>query len=480
MLHYILMTLRLPTRLETLAFVAGFTLMTYELAAARVLAPTVGSSTYVWTSVIGVIIAALSFGFYLGGKAADARKQPRDVVWLLIAVAVLIAYTTLAYPHVLPWLAALEWDVRFQAVMAACALFAPTSFVLGMISPYLAKLNVTSLKTSGSAVANLSMWDAIGGITGTFLTGFLLFGYMGSRAIFALLVVLVLCATVLLRQRWSMRQWVLAVFAVIVALIAPTYAHAVHIDTPSAHYTVFEWESDGTRMRGLAMGPGGVQSGIAVDDPYTPVFWYTSELASLVSRTPERSKILMLGGGTFTLPQQLALRYPQSQIDVVEIDPVLAEVARTYFSYRDPSNVQLIFQDARTYINQTDTQYDIVIVDVYGNTDIPFTFMTAEYGEAVHAATKPSGIVMVNMIAGETGRCAALLGALEAPYRAQFSHRLMKSRELPGATQPHNIIGVYSDNVLRYEGYTELPVQRQEPYTDDFTPAERIRQGCVA
>lgn len=473
------MKLRLPTRLETLAFVAGFTLMTYELAAARVLAPTVGSSTYVWTSVIGVIIAALSFGFYTGGRIADVRNRARDVLWLLLIVAALIAYTTLAYPHVLPWLAGMSLDVRLQAVMAALLLFAPTSFVLGIVSPYLAKLNVTSLKTAGTAVANLSMWDALGGISGTFLTGFFLFGYMGSRAIFTLLVVLVLLSTLLLLERWTFRQGVTATLALLVALLAPTQADAIHIDTPSNHYTVFEWESKGLDLRGLAMGPSGVQSGVALSDPYTPIFWYTMELAQLIEQTPEKRNILMLGGGTFTLPQQMAMRYPKSEIDVVEIDPVLADVAREHFFYTDPPNVNLIFQDARTYSNQTDKQYDIVVVDVYGNTDIPFTFMTKEYGEAVRRITKPGGVVLVNMIAGEKGQCRELLSTLEAPYRAQFDERLMKANAPRGASErPHNIIGVYGDGLPDYQGYEAPEIPVREPYTDDFAPAERIREGC--
>lgn len=473
------MIFRLPTRLETLAFVAGFTLMTYELAAARVLAPTVGSSTYVWTSVIGVIIAALSLGFYAGGRVADVRNRTRDVMWLLVIVAALIAYTTLAYPYILPWLAELALDVRLQAVLAALVLFAPTSFVLGMISPYLAKLNVKSLKTAGSAVANLSMWDALGGISGTFLTGFVLFGYMGSRAIFTLLVVLVLLSTLLLLERWTFRQGTIAALALVVALVAPTRADAIHIDTPSNHYTVFEWESGGADLRGLAMGPGGVQSGVALHDPYTPVFWYTSELANLIAQTEQKDDILMLGGGTFTLPQQVGMRYPESRIDVVEIDPVLADVAREHFFYNDPENVNLIFEDARTYSNQTDKQYDIVVVDVYGNTDIPFTFMTAEYGEAVQRITKPGGVVMVNMIAGEQGGCEELLSALEAPYRAQFSERLMKANvPAGGPSQPHNIIGVYSDSSLEFDGYANLAIPTQGSYTDDYAPAERLRQKC--
>lgn len=475
------MKLRPPTRLESLAFISGFVLLTFELVAARVLAPTVGSSTYVWTSVIGVIIAALSLGFYLGGKLADARKNENDVAWLLLVAAGLVALTTVLYPHVLPSLATTNMDVRLQAVVAATLLFAPTSLVLGMISPYLAKLNVTSLKTSGSAIANLSAWDSVGGITGTFLTGFVLFGYMGSRSIFIVLVVILLLATLLLRTRLTRRHLGIAAVAFFVVLIAPTASQAIDIDTPSAHYTVFEWENDAVRYRGLAMGPGGVQSGIRLDQPYVPVFWYTNELASLIKQTPERQDILMLGGGTFTLPQQVALAYPDSQIDVVEIDPELVKVAREHFAYSDPANVEILSEDARTYSNRATKRYDIVVIDVYGNTDIPFTFMTKEYGEAIKKIVKPGGVVMVNMIAGEQGGCAELLTVLEAPYRRNFTQQLIKSNSTPAtANVPHNIIGIYSDTPLSYPSYRALPSQPAEVLTDDYAPAERLRQNCAA
>lgn len=302
------MAFRFPTRLEVLACVIGFVLMTFELTAARILAPTVGSSTYVWTSIIGTIIAALSVGFYAGGKVADVRSRRLDVVWLLCITGALIAITTALYPHILPVLASLQIDMRLQAVMAAAILFAPVSFVLGMISPYLAKLNITSLKTSGSSVANLSMWDAIGGITGTFLTGFVLFGFVGSRAIFVVLVVAVFMATALLAEKWRRWHWVLAPASFGVVVAVPTDAQAINIDTPSAHYTIFDWYTGSGHMRGLATGPGGIQSGIKLEQPDEPVFWYTRQLADLIAQTSHKQRILMLGGGTFTLPAQIAHR----------------------------------------------------------------------------------------------------------------------------------------------------------------------------
>ena len=132
-------------RLGAAACVGGFALMAYELVAARLLAPSVGSSTYVWTGVIGVIIIALSAGCWLGGRVADYRHAPQDVGLLLIIAAALVVATMLSANDVLRWLTTALDEPRIQAVIAALVLFAPASFVLGAASPYLAKLNVSSL-----------------------------------------------------------------------------------------------------------------------------------------------------------------------------------------------------------------------------------------------------------------------------------------------------------------------------------------------
>lgn len=480
MLHYIVMKLRLPSRLEHLAFNTGFVLMAFELAAARILAPTIGSSTYIWTSVIGVIIAALSLGYYLGGRMADLRKKQSDVAWLLIGTAGLVAVAVLMYPLFLPWLAQAGFDSRLQAVVASGVLFAPASFLLGMVSPYLAKLNVTSLKTSGSAVANLSAWNSIGGIVGTFATGFFLFSYVGSRDIFIILVIILLVSTLYLHVAWRRSHWIAAAASLYLVIFAPTFTNAIQIDTPSANYSVFEWMRDGKRLRGLSTDPYGVQSGINTKDPDELVFWYAQQMADLIAQTPKKQDILMLGGGTFTLPRYLSDTYPQSQIDTVEIDPALADIARKHFAYDDPDNVNLIFEDARTYSNRADKQYDIILVDVYSGTDVPFAFMTREYGQAISRMLRPGGVVMVNMIAGELGDCRGLLQALEAPYRQVFSQHLLKPRSVKPVDAAHNMVGVYGDNLPQYLGYKESSVARVAPFTDDFAPAEYTRQKCAA
>lgn len=471
------MNYRLPNHLEILAFIIGFVLMAYELAAARILAPTIGSSTYVWTSVIGVIIAAMSIGYYVGGRLADKRARQSDVGWQLFAGAVAILLTVILYPSILEWLLTTDLDVRVQAVIASLILFAPTSLIIGSISPYLAKLNVTSLKQAGTAVASLSAWNAIGGISGTFVTGFILFGLIGSRAIFLCLIGILLVASLSI-VGWRVRRVTVAVMVLVSAMAAPLSDAMLHIDTASAHYMVFDWQDKGKQLRGLAMGPDGVQSGIEVGQPTTPIFWYTQEFAALARATPKKKDILMLGGGTFTVPQHLAAAYPDSQIDVVEIDPALQAISRQYFGYKDHSNLTVISDDARTYSNKTRKQYDIVMVDVYSNIDVPFSFTTTEYGKAIHRMMRPGGVVMVNMVAGLKGGCRDLLATLEAPYRQAFAHRALKVTP-DASTDRRNIVALYSDVPLVYAGYEDREVPKVTAFTDDFAPIEWMRERCT-
>lgn len=447
--------------------------MVFELAGARILAPSIGSSTYIWTSVIGVIIAALSLGYWVGGKVADSRGYMIDVARLILLTGLTAAATLVLYAGIIEWTVESFEDPRLQGVMASLLLFAPTSFLLGAISPYLAKLNVRSLKSTGRSIASLSALNSVGGIVGTFTAGFILFGFTGSRETLALVAVMmvVLSWLVVPRVAWKLRLFMSIVTLIMVAVSLMPRAGAVSIDTPSAHYEVLE----STGVRYLVTGPNAAQSGVSVQQPDRLLFWYTQQLADVVRQAKNHQDVLVLGGGAFTLPQYLAQKYPDSTIDAVEIDPQLADVARKHFNYKDPANVNLVFQDARTYVNQTSKQYDVVIIDVYGDAQVPFSFMTREFGEQIARITKQDGVVAANLIAGLEGECKTLFDALSAPYMAQFAHgsfRIDRPDE-----EKSNIIAVYSRTP--FEWPAALPLD--EPavlYTDNYAPAERLQQNC--
>lgn len=459
--------------LEVIAFVSGFVLMVFELAGARILAPSIGSSTYVWTSVIGVIIMALSIGYWLGGKLADKRGHAVDLAWLSLLTGLTMAITVLMYEDVTIWVIEASNDPRIQGVLASLFLFAPTSVLLGMKSPYLAKLKVRSLTTTGQSVASLSALNSIGGIVGTFTAGFILFGLIGSRETFLIIIMATIAISWLVvpRWRWKLRAF-MSVGILLTVLLPIQQAAALQIDTPSARYTI----EDRGDTRYLATGPRAAQSGISLPHPDKLVFWYTQQLAQLVEQAPHKDRILILGGGAFTLPQHLAQKYPDSTIDTVEIDPELAVIARKYFHYSDPSNVNLIFEDARIYVNQTDKQYDIVLVDVYGDSQVPFTLLSAEYGERIARITAPGGVVGVNAIAGHEGDCKVLLDAIDAPYRSHFAYAGYVTQN--PQKDRSNMVIAYSREPREWQGLNHFVAGPSPGYTDNFAPAERLQHDC--
>ena len=454
-------------RLGAAACVSGFTLMAYELVAARLLAPSVGSSTYVWTGVIGVIIIALSAGCWLGGRVADYRHAPQDVGLLLIIAAVLIVATMLSANNTLRWLTTVLDEPRIQAVIAALALFAPASFVLGAVSPYLAKLNVSSLDTAGRSVANLSALDAVGGIAGTFVTGFVLLGIL-------------LATSWLFIPRWQWQLRALMVGAVIVAALSGLYTPKygdVSIETPSAHYSIVNYTSNGRQIRGLVTGPTGVQSGVYLDGTKDLPFWYTRRMVE-VTIAPKPRTVLLLGGGAFTMAEYMARQLPNTHIDVVEIDPGLENISRQYFSYQSLPNVKLIFDDARTYIQRTNRHYDVVLIDVYNGGEIPYSLLTAEYGSELARITREDGLVVANLIAGlNNAPCRELFAAFDAVYRRTWPYAWYgtQHRDLSRG----NYVVAYSKKPRTMPtALSPLQSLGGTLYTDNFIPNDRLYEAC--
>lgn len=465
-------------KLEVISFTTGFALLTFELAAARVLAPSIGSSTYVWTSVIGVIIAALAAGFWIGGKVADKRNRAGDLALLLGLSSLATVVTLVMYPGLLESVSQLAVDVRLQAVIAALVLFAPASFSIGMTSPYIAKLNVRSLETTGRKIASIDAFNSLGGICGTFLTGFVLFGYIGSRQTFLVVTLLLLAASWLIAPRY--RVWertALGMAILILGIIGVSVeSRTIVIDTPSAHYEIKKYTYiDGTEIRGLTTGPGGIQSAVRTDGSSEPVFWYAKAMTAIATEQ-QPGRILVLGGGAFTLPQYLAERFPGSQIDVVEIDPELERISTDYFYYKRPQNVRLIFNDARTFVNQSAQRYDLVLVDVYGDASIPFSLMTKEYGQAISRLVADDGVLVANIIAGEVGPCREVLAALHAAYNPHFSYAYYANESgVPAERANYIVVYTHRENAAQFR---PLYLETGPSYDDNYMPAERLHYVC--
>ena len=187
--------------LELTIFVCGAVVMIFELVGSRVLGPYFGTSIFVWTSLIGIILGSLSLGYYLGGKIADKKPNFNSLSIIIFLAAVSIGLTIFIKDFLLIYLQIYFTDVRITSVFASLILFSPTSVLLGIVSPYAVKLKIENLNTSGSTVGNLYAISTAGSIIGTFLSGFYLIPQFGTNKLLIILSLTLIFISLLLSAK---------------------------------------------------------------------------------------------------------------------------------------------------------------------------------------------------------------------------------------------------------------------------------------
>ncbi|MDQ3062169.1 MAG: fused MFS/spermidine synthase, partial [Acidobacteriota bacterium] len=172
-----------PTKfiLEITVFVCGALVMTYEIIGSRLLSPYLGASTYVWTSLIGIILGALSLGYWLGGKFADKHPDLKALASVIFLAGGLVSVTILLKDLILSFITKAPIGLELKSMLAALLLFAPAGVLLGFVTPYAVKLKMSSLEDSGKTVGRLYALSTVGSILGTFLAGFILIPFVGSE-----------------------------------------------------------------------------------------------------------------------------------------------------------------------------------------------------------------------------------------------------------------------------------------------------------
>ncbi len=398
------------TRLSVASFSCGTCVMVLEMAGSRVVAPYMGTSLIVWTSLIGIVMASLSLGYWMGGVVSDRRPDPGLLARIIGGAALSTALLAVLAGPLLSFVARNVSNVYVGSVVAALCLFAVPSFLLGMVSPFIVRLAMHSLGSAGTTVGRFSALSSAGSILGTFLGGFVLISFFSSRTIL-FLVAAVLAATALpiYRRGWKALSPIVVVSVGMACLseagAMPMIPEGISIDTRYNSILVTERVSyaTGRRVRILQTDPMGAQSLMYVDNPAELYSDYTKFYDLAFHYNPGVKKVLMLGGGGYCVPKHLAATRPDVSIDVVEIDPGITDVAKKYFYLKDRLNQRIFHEDARRFLNRTaaarDVEYDAVFEDVFGSSyNIPFHLTTVECMEKVKALLSPEGVFIANII----------------------------------------------------------------------------------
>ena len=182
-------------------FLSGAALLGVEIVASRVLAPSFGSSLYVWGSLIGVVLTGLAIGYWAGGALSDRYPTPYLLTGTLALGAVLVLLVPVLDAWVIEQIVAWDPGPRLDPLFAAIALFAPVSIVLAAATPIAVRLAARSLERLGRTAGRLFSVSTAGSIVGTFVAAFWLVPELGTDQVLAVAAVTLLVAAARLRAR---------------------------------------------------------------------------------------------------------------------------------------------------------------------------------------------------------------------------------------------------------------------------------------
>ncbi len=421
-------------------FIASFCTLVIELVAGRIMAPYVGVSLYTWTSIIGVVLAGISIGAYLGGRIADRYPRSSTLGWLLF-LSGLGAFSISPLTNLVGG-AYFQTSLMVRILLITTIIFFAPSCLLGMISPVVVKLTLNNLEKTGNVVGKIYAFSTLGSIFGTFATGFYLISWMGTRHILLTMgVILILSAFIFggfFRRKKTLALSSLLLFLLLIILpITTLYVYAriypdeVTVSSPiqslklSYGYafnppideeTYFFKESDYYTIklkRNIKSHHGNPLESLVLDhlvhsytdlkDPFYLEYEYIriyEEFVRWQSGKKKSFKALFLGGGGYTFPRFIEAKYPKAEIDVVEIDPEITQVVKKYLGVSENTRIRSFNEDGRWFVMncKEDGSYDFIFGDAFNDLSIPYHLTTKEFALELKRLLKPEGLLLANVI----------------------------------------------------------------------------------
>jgi spermidine synthase len=412
------------------AFLTGGVVMSFEMLGSRYLSPHFGSGIYTWSALISTVLLALCAGYFLGGAFADRR--PSAVV-LGAVVALGSAYLLVLPAFAEPVLRFFVWhidDIKLGSLAAALTLMLLPVTLLGMYSPFAIRLLLRSENRSGTVSGTVYGVSTAGSIFGTLGTTFFLIPSMGSHTATLALGAVGLFAGALLviggrpDKRLGKHPGQIAVLAMLVAagaLFGPTAsaragepfdaetraAMLARKDGLVAHLETVYNDIFISKSRNLLKMSFQWQSWffheseVNLADPDDLPIRYARAITIAAIYPPEIKRVLVLGLGGGSVTTYFARFLPEATIDTVELDPGVIDAAKKYFGLVETERSHLIEGDGRVFLTRHAEPYDLIVVDAFTGSYIPFHLMTKEFYQLVHDRLSPHGVAAFNILPGE-------------------------------------------------------------------------------
>jgi len=387
-------------------FFSSTILLVLEIVAGRLIAPYVGVSIYSWTSIIGVILAGLSLGNWIGGRWADRGGNEIGVGIVLVLAAIASIASLLFLTMVAPLLQDSELDLISSSFIYVATMFFIPAALLGIPTPLLTTLALKLDARAGRVVGRMHALAALGSIFGTFITGYWLVQYFGTRKIvIASAICLCLLAIPFLRKLRVRQAFIMIV--ILCSTLIITHARGGFANP-------CQWESNYFCLRVVDASDAeygsakalildhlmhGINHEKEADLLVSPYVHAMDEIVRVFFNTNENSSLnyFFAGGGAYTQPRAVRAMYPNSGITVAELDPQVTSVAQQAL-FVDTTTMNIIHRDARTVLQRTKQKFDVVVTDVFHDISVPYHMVTLEFAQAVKTKLNENGIYLINIV----------------------------------------------------------------------------------
>ena len=478
-------------RLEIIVFFAGAIGMGLELIAARILSPYVGSSNVVWTSIIGIILASMSLGYWIGGKRADKNATIDQISDILLISAIFTSIIPILETLVVKQLAEMIENLTISAILCAIIVFSIPSFILAMISPFAVKIKSKEESEIGSLSGRISSLSTIGSIIGTFSMGFLLIPNIGVTNINIIITLLLIVLSIFSKEKKNKKYLyviILNISIVLILIILGKWIFKLNnpdilLDTDSQYSRIWvkQIATEKNTYKTLQVDTG-LESYIDID---------TGEMGAKYLRfydlfeyfNKNAKDTLLIGGAAYTYPIHYLDKFENKTIDVVEIDEKMTEIAQNEFGL-DTSNTRLNIynQDGRSYLNYSKNKYDTILIDAFKGMNAPFELTTYQALSNAKNLLNENGIVLTNIISSIEGENSKFIQYEYATYKAVFDDVKIfmvnsNDREIEQNLILMGIKGnpeIDDSKFEKYNNYLKMEVTNFETnkkiVTDDFAP----------
>ena len=411
----------------------GAAVMVIEILGAKMLAPYVGTSHFVWTAQIVVTLLALATGYYVGGRWVDRSPRTSSLYWAILAAGIYLSLAVTQVERIA--YACLNFKLALGSLLASSALFFVPLALLAVTGPFLVRTLTLALGKLGGSMGRLTAVSTMGSVVGTVLVGYVLVPLLPNSLTMLIVAGALMMLSVVYLALWRIGGVAnyAAALALIVPLVCgvqiqskgllvtPSFRGLFQVNSNFGQLQVFESRQKPYRY----LLNDNLHQG-AYDTSLRKGLGSWSDVLFELARayTTDVHDALVIGLGVGLVPMQLAKQ--GARVDVVEINPTVVELAQRFFGL-EPEKLNIILGDGRQFINANRKKYDVVVLDAFLGEAAPAHLMTKEAFTSIKNLLNPNGVLVINCHGSLAPGRDFLIASLHRTLLAAFTNVQVRS-----------------------------------------------------